>query len=104
MVTSPQQTAIINNTVVNRFLSFPNDGTVGSGIAESGPDPDFMFVGSLFVDCNTAQGDHRPVWMSDALAFEDDGGIPYSGDNINRQFITNYATRYSVVVLKGYVL
>lgn len=89
MVTSPQKVMIGNNTVINRFT---NRAGLGSGLAESAPDPDFTSIGSLVVDCRAAQGDHFPVWTSDSL---DDNGEVTSNEGTNRQFTADYNSRYN---------
>ena len=93
MITSPLEVLIRNNTVVNRFTT--SEGAVGSGIVgESAPDLDLVSVGSLFVDCIAAQGDHQPVWTSDNLAISDSTGLVDSDMAVNGQMVTsNYTTR-----------
>lgn len=90
MVTLPQQTVIQNNTVINRFSS---SDMLGSGIAEGVPDPDFMSVGELTVDCRTAQGDHDPVWSSDSLAVNNTSGLVNTNNGVSSQFTANYTAR-----------
>ena len=90
MIISPLEVLIRNNTVVNRFTT--SEGAVGSGIVgESAPDLDLVSVGSLFVDCIAAQGDHQP---SDNLAVSDSTGLVDSDMAVNGQIVTsNYTTR-----------
>lgn len=81
MITSPQEIVIRNNTVINRFVT---SDSLGSGLAESELDPDFMPIGSIVVDCRTTQGDHLPVWSRN--------GISYN-ETSRREFVTDYSAR-----------